>query len=101
MNLFNFEFFRDLYEELESPIIYDDEENEDCQFFAWNSEGKAHYSNLKEVFNMPMRQWKMLDNYKPWYVGWANCDEKATEIMRQHYETPFFLPEDSAPGKKD
>ena len=50
---------------------------------------------------MPMMQWKMQNDYKPWYVGWANCDQKATEILRQYYQTPFFLPEDSAPGKKD
>ena len=37
----------------------------------------------------------MKDGYKPWYVGWANCDEKAGDILRQHYETPFFLPRGS------
>ena len=43
----------------------------------------------------------MIDDYIPWYIGWANCDEKAGDILRQHYQIPFFIPEDSAPGKKD
>ena len=52
MSSFNFEFFRDLYEDLESPIIYEDQDDADCQFFAWNSEGKAHYRNLKVNDNL-------------------------------------------------
>ena len=34
MTSFNFEFFRDLYEDLQSPVL--DNEEEGCQFFAWN-----------------------------------------------------------------
>ena len=34
MNSFNFEFFRGLYEDLQSPVL--DNEEEGCQFFAWN-----------------------------------------------------------------
>jgi hypothetical protein len=31
---FNFEFFRDLYEDLNSPVL--DNKASDCQFFAWD-----------------------------------------------------------------
>ena len=34
MDTFDFEFFRDLFEDLNSPVL--DNEEEDCQFFAWD-----------------------------------------------------------------
>ena len=33
MQEFNFEFFRDLYEDLQSPVL--DNEDPDCQFLSW------------------------------------------------------------------
>lgn len=32
---FDFEFFRNLYEDLQSPVL--DNENSDCQFLSWDS----------------------------------------------------------------
>ena len=34
MEYFHFEFFRDLYEELQSPVL--DNEDPDCQFLSWD-----------------------------------------------------------------
>lgn len=34
MGTFDFEFFRDLYEDLDSPVLRN--ELQDCQFFAWD-----------------------------------------------------------------
>ena len=34
MKSFDFEFFRDLYEDLQSPVLHNEED--DCQFFAWD-----------------------------------------------------------------
>ena len=38
---------------------------------------------------------------KPWYVGWANCDEDASEILREYYTSPSFLPVDAKSGSRD
>ena len=50
---------------------------------------------------MPDNRWQLKGQFKPWYIGWANCDLEAGDILRQHYSLPFFLPEDSISGKKD
>ena len=50
---------------------------------------------LQDVFNMPQEQWKLQGDYQPWYVGWANyCDKRASDILKEYYEVPSFLPED-------
>jgi hypothetical protein len=46
MTSFNFEFFRDLYEDLQSPVL--DNEEEGCQFFAWNFK---EFKNLQVMYN--------------------------------------------------
>ena len=38
---------------------------------------------------------------KPWYVGWANCDNEAAEILHEYYKRPSFLPENSESGSRD
>ena len=50
---------------------------------------------------MPQSQWKLQGDYKPWYVGWANCDNKASDILSQYYENPSFLPEGSKSTKRE
>ena len=35
------------------------------------------------------------------YVGWSNCNSYAAEILRQHYERPYFLPVDSEMSRVD
>ena len=34
----------------------------------------------------------MQDNFKPWYVGWKICYKKLSDILKQFYEMPSFLP---------
>jgi histone arginine demethylase JMJD6 len=50
---------------------------------------------------MKDERWQMAENYKPWYVGWANCDKEAGTILREYYERPDFLPKDSESGRRD
>ena len=50
---------------------------------------------------MPDDRWQLVGNYTPWYVGWANCDSEAVDIMRDYYDRPHFLSEDSESGRKD
>ena len=49
---------------------------------------------------MPQKQWKLEDTYVPWYVGWWSnaCDNRASEILKQYYEMPPFLPDGSNLG---
>ena len=56
---------------------------------------------FKEAFNMSTERWKMQGNYTPWYFGFANCDEKAVEVLRAFYENPAFLPEGSKSDRRD
>ena len=44
MEAFTFEFFRKLYQTLDSPVL--DNEDEDCQFFAWDFE---EFANMQQV----------------------------------------------------
>ncbi|KAL7645329.1 UNVERIFIED_CONTAM: hypothetical protein RMT77_003715 [Armadillidium vulgare] len=37
----------------------------------------------------------------PWYIGWSNCDSSAANIIRGHYERPYFLPLNSETSKTD
>jgi hypothetical protein len=57
-----------------------------CQFFAY----KTKFKSLRQVFEVEKDEkgkWKM-----PWYVGWSNCNSYASQVLRDHYERPHFLP---------
>lgn len=64
MDTFDFDFFRDLYEDLQSPVL--DNLDDDCQFFAWDFD---EFSNMQEVFDMDENRIRMKGNYEPWYIG--------------------------------
>ena len=56
---------------------------------------------MTQVFDMEDSRWQMMGNYKPWYIGWANCDDEAATFLRQFYRRPEFLPDDSESGRRD
>ncbi|KAK3726751.1 hypothetical protein QZH41_001539 [Actinostola sp. cb2023] len=91
-NYFSFEFFKQIYSP-DSPVM----KNRDpqCQFFPY----KTSFHSLEEVFQMPEKDAKM--EGKPWYIGWSNCDSEAANVLRKHYQTPYFLPETSESSKTD
>jgi histone arginine demethylase JMJD6 len=81
----------------DSPVL--DNIESDCQFFAWDFE---EFSNVQQVFDMPRSRYAMEDpDYTPWYVGWANCDKEAGEVLREHYQRPSFLPDEAEMGGRD
>ena len=43
---------------------------------------------------MPKKQYTLQGNYKPWYVGWRICHQKASEVLQKFYDTPSFMPKD-------
>ena len=61
MEAFTFEFFRELYEDLDSPVL--DNEDADCQFFAWDFE---EFANMQQV---------VITSYPKLYesTGWTIC----------------------------
>ncbi|RZF36493.1 hypothetical protein LSTR_LSTR015295 [Laodelphax striatellus] len=81
--VFTFDYFKDLYK--------DSGERSVCQFFPYNSE----FRTLSEVFSMSKERATMLNGTKPWYIGWSNCDGRATDSLRQHYRRPYFLPDNA------
>lgn len=124
MNEINFNFLRDLYiksDEIQyqkrqakinkanklksiistfKSIVETDEmrstaEKDTCQFFPY----KTSFRNLREVFELETNSENGYD--KPWYVGWSNCNGYAAEVLRTHYERPYFLPDESEMSRLD
>ena len=54
LKLFNFEFFRDLYHNLNSPVLIN--EDPDCEFLSWDFD----FNNLQEAFNMSIKRWPVI-----------------------------------------
>lgn len=71
------------------------EDKDTCQFFPY----KTNFRNLREVFELETNNEKIYE--KPWYVGWSNCNSYASEVLREHYERPYFLPEESEMSRLD
>ena len=120
LRTFNFDFFRELYLNLEkkkfkktrtmehknssenlerSSSFIESEIQVDskltCQFFSY----KSKFKNLIQVFEMKRTKdgtWQM-----PWYVGWSNCNNHASKILRNHYKRPYFLPTESEMSRID
>lgn len=94
---FNFKFFKRLYR-MNSSALQAVEEN--CQFFPYKN--KDEFETLEDVFNMDINRAYMIDDdYRPWYVGWSNCDYSTAYLLRQYYSRPYFLPEQSESSKLD
>ncbi|CAF3193825.1 unnamed protein product [Rotaria sp. Silwood2] len=94
---FNFKFFKRLYR-MNSSALRAVEEN--CQFFPYKN--KNEFETLGDVFDMNLERAYMIDeDYRPWYVGWSNCDYSTAYLLRQYYSRPYFLPEQSESSKLD
>ncbi|XP_045117261.1 uncharacterized protein LOC123507962 [Portunus trituberculatus] len=89
---FSFTFFKSIYAD-DSPVLENFER--DCQFFPYQTE----FRNLRHVFNMTAERAAMRGD--PWYIGWSNCDSSAANILRNHYERPYFLPQAAESSKTD
>lgn len=97
LDKFEFEFFRRLYKTNSSALRAVEEK---CQFFPYKN--KDEFENLGDVFEMDLERAHMTDdNYRPWYVGWSNCDYSTAYLLRQYYSRPYFLPERSESSKLD
>ncbi|XP_052265725.1 uncharacterized protein LOC127868144 isoform X1 [Dreissena polymorpha] len=94
MGTFSFQFFKKLYTETEGAL--DAVENE-CQFFPY----KTDFDTLGDMFNMSEARANFSEGEKTWYVGWSNCDSTVGKILREHYQRPFFLPQDSESSMLD
>ncbi|XP_012261608.2 uncharacterized protein LOC105689271 [Athalia rosae] len=85
--VFSYSFFKSLY----------DGQKGNCQFFPY----KTGFKNLQEVFNMSTSRALQQSGTAPWYVGWSNCNEEIGTVLRQHYDTPYFLPATAESEKTD
>ena len=63
MKTFDFQFFKDLFQNTEGAF---ESVEEECQFLNFNSD----FKNLEEVFKMPQKMIFNEDGTKPWYIGW-------------------------------
>jgi hypothetical protein len=94
---FNFKFFQRLYRTNSSALRAVEEH---CQFFPYKN--KDEFETLGDVFQMDLERAYMIDeDYRPWYVGWSNCDYSTAYLLRQYYSRPYFLPEQSESSKLD
>ncbi|XP_045211642.2 uncharacterized protein LOC123563114 isoform X1 [Mercenaria mercenaria] len=94
MTVFSYNYLKDLYTETEGALASVDEE---CQFFHYNTD----FNNLTEVFNMSDARANFTDGEKSWYIGWSNCHNEVKNELRNHYERPYFLPNDSESSALD
>ncbi|XP_044257109.1 bifunctional arginine demethylase and lysyl-hydroxylase JMJD6 [Tribolium madens] len=79
---FSFDFFKNLYANSDSNF---------CQFFPY----KTEFTSLEEVLEMDPKRANLEPGQKPWYIGWSNCNDNAGKILREYYNTPYFLPNTS------
>ncbi|XP_018904172.2 uncharacterized protein [Bemisia tabaci] len=93
VQVFDFDFFRRVYRESD----HNWESQAACQFFPY----KTEFQQLRDVFNMDPARANMSEGTQPWYVGWSNCDERVSRILREHYEPPYFLPQTSENKQTD
>lgn len=60
MKLFDFQFFKELYESADSSV------EPECQFLHF----KSDFITLRDIFSMSEKRVKNLPGEKSWYVGW-------------------------------
>lgn len=92
--VFSFEFFKEIYKKGSTAL---ENHSKNCQFFPY----KTAFRGLAEVMQMSEERARMEDGSAPWYVGWSNCDFAAANLLRKHYERPYFLPRLSESSKTD
>lgn len=89
---FTYDFFKNMYPP-NSPVLQS--VDRDCQFFPY----RTNFESLGEVFNMSKSKADMEGD--PWYIGWSNCDSSTANLLRKHYQKPYFLPDDSESSRTD
>jgi hypothetical protein len=70
-----------------------------CQFFPY----KTKFKSLRQVFDRVERDYDAASGkwQRPWYVGWSNCNDHVSKVLRRHYARPYFLPDESEMSKLD
>ncbi|KAK7114488.1 uncharacterized protein [Littorina saxatilis] len=94
LETFSFQFFQGIYSEGSTALKSVESR---CQFFPY----KTEFRGLGEVFSMSSDRAHMRGGAKPWYIGWSNCDAAAGNVLRQHYQRPYFLPRAAESSKTD
>lgn len=84
--VFDFWYFKNLYEK-EDP----NRKTLECQFFRY----KTDFKTIFDAFKMDKDRVEYKSGTEPWYFGWSNCNEQIAEMLRKHYDRPYFLPRTS------
>jgi histone arginine demethylase JMJD6 len=79
---------------VEAGSSEDENIKDSCQFFPY----KTNFKSLRDVFEMEVNDARWT---KPWYIGWSNCNNYASRMLRKHYARPYFLPDDAEMSKID
>ncbi|XP_033733589.1 uncharacterized protein LOC117322749 isoform X2 [Pecten maximus] len=90
MDTFSFRFFRDLYKSVNGSL---DAVEEECQFFPY----KTEFETLEDVLNMTEDR----ADFKEGEKHWSNCHPGVSSVLREHYQKPYFLPNDSESSALD
>jgi histone arginine demethylase JMJD6 len=131
LKTFNFKFLKDLYMNIDSlklkptSILNDlneltlfkkfnqmsknrkkhfnsKDEKLTCQFFPYKTKFDSLYDLFETIDEINYKdQFGNWRKDKPWYVGWSNCNNLVSQILRKHYQRPYFLPNDSEMSKLD
>jgi len=93
MEVLNYHWLKDIY--LSDPDLVD-KTGDECWFNRYKS---LDIRNLRGVFKLSEARVTKLSG-KPWYVGWAVCQEKVAEEIFSLFERPTFINPDSTPPRK-
>ncbi|KAL3876866.1 hypothetical protein ACJMK2_034649 [Sinanodonta woodiana] len=94
MSTFSYHFFKELYSNTNGSLKLVEEE---CQFFPY----KTEFETLADAFNISEARARFEPGERNWYIGWSNCHPLVSSILRQHYQRPYFLPNDSESSSLD
>ena len=89
---FSFDYFRDLYELLDSPVLQGDDP--DCAFFAWEKFGEEFY-NVQSVFDMPEARISFAENFNTSNGNFHSQNNEGEVIKEIIPKCLFFLYNDS------
>ncbi|XP_076459673.1 uncharacterized protein LOC143292892 [Babylonia areolata] len=94
MSHFSFKFFQKLYRETSGSL---ESVKMDQMFYPYETE----FVSLADALNMSDERGAYLPGQKPWYFGWGTRHPEMRKKLRQYYQRPYFLPDDSETVAED
>ncbi|CAG0898022.1 unnamed protein product, partial [Cyprideis torosa] len=85
-NAFSYEYFKELFHQ---PGVID-------EFFKYRSSFLSPIKDIRNIevaFNLDPDRVALKPGYEPWYFGWGIQLPRLSSVLKEHYDQPYFLPE--------